>query len=151
MHQIRECDSALLRNWADFEYSDVFRTKNHSLHTNFYPQFDLGWILPRHELIGLDAKNKNRVNGIIFAPKRGWLYAIRVKLYNPLLWMVARIVWYKIFRVGYFILSLLRLYLLFFVHLSTDSVIPWAKGVTSIFSRLKYFSLFIPLLLYEFT
>ena len=78
-------------------------------------------------------------------------YAIGVKSYNPLLWMVARIVWYKIVHVGDFILSLLRLYLFFFVHLSTDSVIPGAKGVTSIFSRLTYFSLFIPLLLYEFT
>jgi len=73
MHQIRECDSAPLRKWADFEYSVVFRTKNHSLHTNFYPQFDLGWIPPRHESIGLDAKNKNRVNGSIFAPKKGFL------------------------------------------------------------------------------
>ena len=39
----------------------------------------------------------------------------------------------------------------FFVHFSTDSFIPGAKGGTSIFSRLSYFSLFLPLFLYEFT
>jgi len=37
-----------------------------------------------------------------------------MKSYNPLLWMVARIFWYKIVHVGDFILSLLRLYLVFF-------------------------------------
>jgi len=41
-------------------------------------------------------------------------YAIRLKSYNPLLWMVVRIVWYKIVHVGDFILSLLRLYLYIF-------------------------------------
>jgi len=34
--------------------------------------------------------------------------------HNPLLWMVARIVWYKIVHVDDFILSLLRLYLFLF-------------------------------------
>jgi hypothetical protein len=49
--------------------------------------------------------------------------------------MVAYIVWYIIVHVGDFILSLLRLFSgFFFVHLSTDSFIPGAKGGTSIFS-----------------
>jgi hypothetical protein len=54
--------------------------------------------------------------------------------------MVARIFWYKIVHVGDFILSLLRLYLFFFIHLSTDSVIPGAKGATSIFFRQVFFA-----------
>jgi len=45
---------------------------------------------------------------------RGWLYAIRMKSYNPFLWMVARIFSYKIVHVGDFILSHLSLYLCFF-------------------------------------
>ncbi len=39
---------------------------------------------------------------------------------------------------------------MFFVHLSTDSFIPGAKGGTSCFSD-GYFLLFHPTLLYEFT
>jgi hypothetical protein len=39
---------------------------------------------------------------------------------------------------------------IFFVHLSTDSVI-WGQGRNLHFFRLRYFSLFIPTLLYEFT
>ena len=46
--------------------------------------------------------------------RKGVEYAIGVKSYNPLLWMVARIFSYKIVHVGDFILSLLRLYLVFF-------------------------------------
>jgi len=50
--------------------------------------------------------------GLSFLPK-GVEYASWMKSYNPLLWMVARIVWYKIVHVGDFILSLLILYLFF--------------------------------------
>jgi hypothetical protein len=74
-----------------------------------------------------------------------------MKSYNPLLWMVARIVWYKIVHVGDFTLSLLILYLFFFVHLSTDSFIPGAKGGNLHFFRHAFFVLFVPSFLYEFT
>jgi hypothetical protein len=50
----------------------------------------------------------------VFFSGKGVEYATRVKLYNPLLWMVAIIFSYKIVHVGDFILSLLRLYLYFF-------------------------------------
>ncbi len=47
--------------------------------------------------------SSNIVSGMVWClhhnNKWGWLYAIRVKSYNPLLWMVARIFWYKIVRV----------------------------------------------------
>ena len=49
---------------------------------------------------------------------KGVDYAIRVKSYNPLLWMVARIFQYKIVHVGDFILSLLRKQ----IHKTNDGV-----------------------------
>ena len=45
---------------------------------------------------------------------------------NPLLWMVARIFWYKIVHVGDFILSLLRQYLFFFSYIYL--LIPSYRG-----------------------
>jgi len=68
--------------------------------------------------------------------KRGWLYATWMKSYNLLLWIVARIVWYKIVHVGDFILSLLILYL-FFLSYNIYIRIPLylgLRGGTSIFS-----------------
>jgi len=71
-------------------------------------------------------------------------YAKRMKSYNPLLWMVAGIVWYKIVHVGDFILSLLRLYLCFFHTFIYGFLHTWGLGGNLHFFRLKYFLLFNP-------
>jgi len=65
--------------------------------------------------------------------------------------MVARIVWYKIVHVGDFILSLLRLYLYIFCTFIYGFRYTWGQGRNLRFFRLRYFSLFIPSLLCEFT
>jgi hypothetical protein len=90
-----------------------------------------------------------QIRSIFF--KRGWLYATRVKSYNPLLWMVARIRSYKIVHVGDFLLSHLRLYLCFFRTFIYGFLHTWGLGGNLHFFRLKYFLLFNPTLLYEFT
>jgi hypothetical protein len=83
--------------------------------------------------------------------RRGWLYAIRMKSYNPLFRMVARIFSYIIVHVGHFILSLLRLYLYFFRTFIYWFLHTGGLGGNLLFFRLKYFLLFHPTLLYEFT
>ena len=79
------------------------------------------------------------------------LYAIRMKSYNLLLWMVARIFSYKIVHVGNFMLSHLRLYLCFFRTFIYRFLHTWGLGGNLHFFRLGYFLPFNPTLLYEFT
>jgi len=59
-----------------------------------------------------------------------------MKSYNPLLWMVARIFSYKIVHVGDFILSLLRLYLVFFGTFIYGFLHTWGLGGNLHFFRL---------------
>jgi len=70
---------------------------------------------------------------------RGWLYATRMKSYNPLFRIVANIVWYIIVHVGDFILSLLRLYLWFFRTFIYGFLHTWGLGGNLLFSDLGIF------------
>jgi hypothetical protein len=82
----------------------------------------LAGVMPRHRAahrrcvppVAVVVRPSKSLYCVVCTYLQGVDYAIQVKAYNPLFRMVARIFWYKNAQVGNLILSLLRLYLVFF-------------------------------------